>query len=208
MSPSVYNKNYFISLRPVEWRVTVTVTSQMIATPNTKQYGSNMIPVNGMQVFYGCWPNICQKCEFLYKSYYLSYSHICLYIFSASDIWCICYTSLIWLVGLLHLFDMIGRIHQVRSYGRNIAVNIWWNHWRNKEIDLSKCAHRETDKPITEAQFMGWGDFENRDEGVLWVKMCPTMHYFGVPRNTQSMMTYKILAINFREFRSKIEIWE
>ena len=68
---------------------------------------------------------------------------------------------------LLTIFDMIGRIHQVRSYGRNIAVNIWWNHWRNKEIDLSKCAHRETDKPITEAQFMGWGDFENRDEGVL-----------------------------------------
>jgi len=58
-------------------------------------------------------------------------------------------------------------IHQVRSYGRNIAVNIWWNHWKNKELDLSKCAKQEEGKSISDALFHGWGDFENRDEGVL-----------------------------------------
>lgn len=62
---------------------------------------------------------------------------------------------------------MFTRIHQVRSYGRNIAINIWWNHWKNTEINLAKCTETEEKKAITEAKFVGWGDFETRTEGVL-----------------------------------------
>ena len=61
---------------------------------------------------------------------------------------------------------MFPRIHQVRSYGRNIAVNIWWNHWKNKEIDIESCPTEVEKKSIETAKFHGWGDFETRDEGV------------------------------------------
>ncbi|CAI9728759.1 wybutosine-synthesizing 5-like isoform X1 [Octopus vulgaris] len=30
-------------------------------------------------------------------------------------------------------------IHQVRSYGSNLAVNIWWNNSKNHLIDVNKC---------------------------------------------------------------------
>jgi hypothetical protein len=30
-------------------------------------------------------------------------------------------------------------IHQVRSYDRNIAVNVWWSHYQSKTFDLSLC---------------------------------------------------------------------
>ena len=54
----------------------------------------------------------------------------------------------------------------MRSYGRNIAVNIWWNHWKNKEIDIESCPTEVEKKSIETAKFHGWGDFETRDEGV------------------------------------------
>ncbi|XP_067951075.1 uncharacterized protein [Watersipora subatra] len=57
-------------------------------------------------------------------------------------------------------------IHQVRSYGRNIAVNTWWNHWKNSELNLENCPEVPEEKPINTAKFHGWGDFESRDEGV------------------------------------------
>jgi len=40
------------------------------------------------------------------------------------------------------------RIHQVRSYNRNIAVNIWWNSFKNEAIDLEKC-DKEFDPTLT-----------------------------------------------------------
>ena len=36
-------------------------------------------------------------------------------------------------------FLLLFRIHQVRSYDRNIAVNIWWNKNKNNDLDLDKC---------------------------------------------------------------------
>ncbi|XP_052827307.1 uncharacterized protein LOC106880870 isoform X2 [Octopus bimaculoides] len=30
-------------------------------------------------------------------------------------------------------------IHQVRSYGSNLAVNVWWNNSKNHLIDVNKC---------------------------------------------------------------------
>lgn len=37
------------------------------------------------------------------------------------------------------LFIPYKWIHQVRSYNRNLAVNIWWDHHRNSEIDVESC---------------------------------------------------------------------
>lgn len=54
----------------------------------------------------------------------------------------------------------------MRSYGRNIAVNVWWNHWKNKELDLKGCPAETEKKTIGTAKFHGWGDFESRNEGV------------------------------------------
>ena len=35
-----------------------------------------------------------------------------------------------------------------------------------------------------------------------------TMHYFGIPRHTQSMIAYMILTEYFWEFQGKIALWE
>lgn len=53
-------------------------------------------------------------------------------------------------------------IHQVRSYNRNIAVNIWWDHHRNSEINLDKCPS-EVDIGFTLAQanFVSFSELMN-----------------------------------------------
>lgn len=30
-------------------------------------------------------------------------------------------------------------IHQVRSYGSNLAVNVWWDHFKNKDVNWDDC---------------------------------------------------------------------
>ena len=60
------------------------------------------------------------------------------------------------------------RIHQVRSYGRNIAVNIWWNYWKDNDVDVSTCEDNpKQDNNINTATFHGWADFESKEDGVL-----------------------------------------
>jgi len=34
---------------------------------------------------------------------------------------------------------MCVRIHQVRSVGNNVAVNIWWRHHLNSNVDINDC---------------------------------------------------------------------
>ena len=29
----------------------------------------------------------------------------------------------------------------MRSYGRNIAVNFWWDHYLSLDVDLSQCTN-------------------------------------------------------------------
>ena len=36
----------------------------------------------------------------------------------------------------------------------------------------------------------------------------PTMHCFGIPRHTRSMIAYKILTEYFWKFQAKISLWE
>jgi len=31
----------------------------------------------------------------------------------------------------------------VRSFNRNIAINVWWNHHWSFDVDLAKCAEEE-----------------------------------------------------------------
>ena len=46
---------------------------------------------------------------------------------------------------LLSLF----RIHQVRSFNRNIAVNVWWDHPSSQNINLDLCPHAAPDPSVT-----------------------------------------------------------
>ena len=41
-------------------------------------------------------------------------------------------------VFILHV-RLFFRIHQVRSYGSNLAVNIWWKHHLTSDIEFDKC---------------------------------------------------------------------
>ena len=36
----------------------------------------------------------------------------------------------------------------------------------------------------------------------------PTMHYFGIPRHTQSMIAYTIVTEYFWKYKSKVALWE
>ncbi len=53
----------------------------------------------------------------------------------------------------------------MRSFGRNIAVNIWWDHHNNEHIDLNKC---ETEEDVTltmnNVDFIGFDAIANLPE--------------------------------------------
>ncbi|XP_013416768.1 tRNA wybutosine-synthesizing protein 5 [Lingula anatina] len=69
-------------------------------------------------------------------------------------------------------------IHQVRSYNRNIAVNIWWNFHKNKKLDLSQCEGREEDPAITldKCQFSGFDEMLQDVESIIahFLDICKT----------------------------------
>ncbi len=58
-------------------------------------------------------------------------------------------------------------IHQVRSYNRNIAINIWWDHYRNRDVELDACPEHP-DSPLTLASvsFQGFDDMEETLDGI------------------------------------------
>jgi len=43
------------------------------------------------------------------------------------------------------MYIICVRIHQVRSYGNNIAVNVWWRHHVNTHVDVEKCLQQQND---------------------------------------------------------------
>ncbi|XP_033740827.1 uncharacterized protein LOC117327771 isoform X1 [Pecten maximus] len=55
-------------------------------------------------------------------------------------------------------------IHQVRSYGNNLAVNIWWNHHIAPEVNLDLC-NAECDHQMTlnHLEFRGFGEMTSVD---------------------------------------------
>ncbi|KAK3593837.1 hypothetical protein CHS0354_011438 [Potamilus streckersoni] len=53
-------------------------------------------------------------------------------------------------------------IHQVRSYGSNLAINIWWNHQHNANIDFKRCnAECNTELTLDQVKFKGFGELAN-----------------------------------------------
>lgn len=50
-------------------------------------------------------------------------------------------------------------IHQVRSYGSNLAVNIWWKHHLSDDLDYDRCSDPCNPKiTLAEANFEGFHD--------------------------------------------------
>jgi len=45
---------------------------------------------------------------------------------------------------------MYARIHQVRSHGNNVAVNVWWKH-RVSLHDIDKCPHGGDDNVVDQS---------------------------------------------------------
>ncbi|XP_060067702.1 tRNA wybutosine-synthesizing protein 5-like [Ylistrum balloti] len=55
-------------------------------------------------------------------------------------------------------------IHQVRSYGNNLAVNIWWNHYVASEINLDLCnAQCDHEMTLDRVEFRGFGEMTSVD---------------------------------------------
>ena len=50
--------------------------------------------------------------------------------------------------------------------------------------------------------------FQTLNELVGHVNEFPTMHYFGNPGHSHSMIAYKILTEYFWKFQRKIALWE
>ena len=64
----------------------------------------------------------------------------------------------------------ICRIHQVRSYGSNLAVNIWWKHYMTGDVDFERCNDPcDLDFTLAEAEFGGFGQIEMTPEDIRLV---------------------------------------
>ncbi len=61
----------------------------------------------------------------------------------------------------------------MRSYDRNLAVNVWWDFHRNKEIDLDRCP-TEADPLLTldKVNFMSFGGLEGSVGIIKLVLLC------------------------------------
>ena len=56
---------------------------------------------------------------------------------------------------------LIDRIHQVRSYDRNIAVNVWWDAFKSKDLDLEKCdSEFDPEWSLERVHLTGFNDLE------------------------------------------------
>ena len=57
---------------------------------------------------------------------------------------------------------ILYRIHQVRSYGSNLAVNVWWHHYLKEDIDFGEC-NDACDPALT----LNDAVFEHKDGGTM-----------------------------------------
>ena len=54
---------------------------------------------------------------------------------------------------------ILFRIHQVRSFGSNLAVNIWWKHHLSSDLDFNSCTDPcEPGMTLLDADFKGFDD--------------------------------------------------
>ena len=68
---------------------------------------------------------------------------------------------------------------------------------------LTRIPRNTQPKPYTHYVLIEWLILK-----IGHVNEYPTMHYFGIPRHTQSMMAYKILTEYFWKSQWKIALWE
>lgn len=48
-------------------------------------------------------------------------------------------------------------IHQVRSFGSNVAVNIWWSHQKSERLDVDRCTNDlDTELTLDKVTFYGF----------------------------------------------------
>ncbi|KAL4233739.1 hypothetical protein ACF0H5_008419 [Mactra antiquata] len=58
-------------------------------------------------------------------------------------------------------------IHQVRSYGSNLAVNIWWKHHLSSDLDYTQCNDPcDTQLTLADAKFAGFTELARDPEEV------------------------------------------
>ncbi|XP_077977793.1 uncharacterized protein LOC144433363 [Glandiceps talaboti] len=76
----------------------------------------------------------------------------------------------------------VDRFHQVRSQGRNIAVNIWFSHFATLKQDLQKCRDivtMETDNTLADYDFPGLNSL-NEDIEIIREMLTDLVRYRGV----------------------------
>ena len=76
----------------------------------------------------------------------------------------------------LNLTDF--RIHQVRSYGRNIAVNVWWDHYGSQRANLDGCLDAfDEDLTLNNVDFQSFSQYMNQPDALRWDYM--VMSWYG-----------------------------
>ena len=64
-----------------------------------------------------------------------------------------------------------ARIHQVRSVGNNVAVNVWWRYL-NSDISVDDCPLHDIDESLTLDQLSRHGDSDScqsQSHSLRWV---------------------------------------
>ena len=57
----------------------------------------------------------------------------------------------------------------MRSYERNIAVNIWWDTFRNNELNLDVCdSPFDPDWALDRVEFVGFAGLDSSPAVIRW----------------------------------------
>ncbi|XP_077863544.1 tRNA wybutosine-synthesizing protein 5-like [Saccoglossus kowalevskii] len=89
--------------------------------------------------------------------------------------------------------------HQVNSYGRNIAVNVWWNHYASIRMNLSCCGDPSSDairKTLDDFYFHGIQQLTN-DLDIIKGMVTDLAQYRGVNTKEDFVNVY---SKQFSEF--------
>ena len=67
-------------------------------------------------------------------------------------------------------YATFSRIHQVRSYDRNIAVNVWWDSHKGSKVDTSQCPDKfDPGMTLDKVPFAGFGRIMLTPENIRFV---------------------------------------
>ena len=110
-----------------------------------------------------------------------------------------------------HMGKFAEKLYQLKTMkGKTLELlSLFPNNWlQNNSIHIWGGLHLiHLDRPYTtryEAYICRWMVLLNR----ACQNEYPTMHYFEIPRHTQSMIAYSFLTEYFWKFQWKIALWE